>query len=82
MNRALLDQKRSEAASRRSERASRTPEEQIARLDMLLGVGQGAVAERARLQRLIDAPNIVKEIFEKPSTPKKGRQPKGKKARS
>ena len=43
------DQKRQEAADRRSERAIRTPQVQIATLDWRLGVGQGAVKERARL---------------------------------
>lgn len=47
-------EERREGAQRRQEaRDSRTPQEQLQRLDELLGVGQGAQRERARLQALI-----------------------------
>ncbi len=40
-------------AERKAERASRMPQQQIALLDQRLGVGQGAVKERARLKALV-----------------------------
>ena len=40
-------------AERQTERATRTPAQQIALLDQRLGVGQGAVKERARLAKLV-----------------------------
>ena len=39
-------------ADRRAERAARTSEEQSALLNQRLGVGQGAVRERAKLKKL------------------------------
>ena len=42
------------ALDRESLRSTRTPQEQLKRLDELLGVGVGAVKERARLARLIE----------------------------
>jgi hypothetical protein len=41
--------KRAEAIERQKERAGRTAEQQIARLDEFLGRGKGAVKERTRL---------------------------------
>lgn len=40
---------------RREAREARTNQQQLERLDMLLGKGLGAVKERARLERLIGA---------------------------
>ena len=39
-------------AERQAERATRTPAEQIALLDQRLGIGLGAVRERAKLKKL------------------------------
>ena len=46
--------KRMKAEVRAEERALRSPEEQIARLDRAFGVGVGATRERARLAREIE----------------------------
>jgi hypothetical protein len=46
--------RREEAKERQRQRDGRTPEEQLAILDMRLGVGKGAKKERARLAALID----------------------------
>jgi len=43
-------------AERATERAKRTPQEQLGVLDARLGLGEGAVKERARLQYLIENP--------------------------
>ena len=48
------EQKRIDAEAMAAERAKRSPKEQLARLDHMLGKGQGAVKERARLQAQID----------------------------
>jgi len=48
------DQRRSDALQRTEERAQRSPQEQIRRLDELLGVGVGAQRERARLARQVE----------------------------
>jgi len=53
------DQRRAAALLRAEERVQRTPQEQIRRLNELLGVGAGARRERARL-----AQQILKEILE------------------
>jgi len=42
-------EKREEATLRKAERATRTPQQQLARLDAQNGVGIGAVKERAKL---------------------------------
>jgi hypothetical protein len=45
-------QRRAEAAEGRAvERSNRTTQQQIERLDALLGEGEGAVKERARLEK-------------------------------
>ncbi len=44
--------RRNEGVERQAERAKRTSQQQIALLDQRLGVGQGAVKERARLKGL------------------------------
>ena len=44
-----------EAAIRQTVTDDMTPKQRLAHLDEMLGVGQGAVKERARLQSLIDA---------------------------
>ena len=49
------DQRGATAIECRYERDQRSPEEQIAVLDSRLGVGVGAVRERARLQAQIEA---------------------------
>jgi hypothetical protein len=47
------EQKRERAVERAAQRATRTPQEQLKRLDELFGVGKGAKAERARLAKQI-----------------------------
>lgn len=42
-----------EIAERQDARAARSPQEQLKRLDLLLGDGVGAVKERARLTKLL-----------------------------
>lgn len=84
MNRVLLAQKRAEAADRRAARAARSPQEQLERLDSL---GMTATRERARLERQMKLPANTHnpetgEKLVKKTTPKKGRQPKGKAAKS
>lgn len=44
-----------EADQRAAERETRTPQQQLQRLDKLLGEGVGAKKERARLARLIES---------------------------
>lgn len=46
--------KRARAKEMAEARALRTPQEQLQRLDKLLGVGVGAKRERARLSKLIE----------------------------
>ena len=46
---------REEAEQRAAEREARTPQQQLQRLDKLLGEGVGAAKERARLSKLIEA---------------------------
>ena len=49
------EDKRQDAVERQTtERAGRTPQEQIAVLDRRLGAGQGAIKERAKLAALIN----------------------------
>lgn len=43
-----------EASDRAQKRASRTPQQQLAQLDSLLGAGVGATKERKKLYDLID----------------------------
>ncbi len=47
------EQKQKTAAKLLEDRKSRTPQQQIAILDMRLGIGQGAIKERRRLASLI-----------------------------
>lgn len=49
-----VDRQRS-AQERAEARAERSPQEQLAELDKRLGEGKGAVKERARLQKQLDA---------------------------
>jgi hypothetical protein len=58
-NRLSQEQAQLEAqAQREAEAAQRTPQEQIKRLDALLGKGQGAKRERARLAVKIEAAKL------------------------
>lgn len=65
------------AKARQTERAKRTPEEQLERLDARNGVGQGAQKERARLMALIapltkpEPPKTETMPTTKPETEKK-----------
>lgn len=47
------DLKRKKAEERFKERETRTPQQQLDRLDEMLGKGQGATKERASLAKLI-----------------------------
>lgn len=47
--------RREEAKERQAERDKRTTQQQLDRLNQVLGEGQGATKERARLQKMIDA---------------------------
>jgi hypothetical protein len=51
---AVTEAHRKAAEERQEARNARTPQQQLQRLDKLLGIGQGAKKERARLQALID----------------------------
>jgi hypothetical protein len=52
---SVRKQRRIDGAVERQElRAKRSPEDQLKRLDALLGEGVGAVKERAKLQKLIN----------------------------
>lgn len=54
--RSDLKVERQRSAKERAEaRAERSPQEQLAELDKRLGEGKGAVKERARLQKQLDA---------------------------
>lgn len=46
--------RRTNAEALAAERAKRSPQQQLKKLDDMLGVGVGAVKERAKLQALID----------------------------
>ncbi len=48
------EQLQAQAKERQEAASKRTPEEQLARLDELLGKGQGAKKERAKLQARIE----------------------------
>jgi hypothetical protein len=52
-NDVRLEERRLSAQQRVAEAAKRTPEEQIARLDTMFGVGLGAQKERAKLAKRI-----------------------------
>jgi len=56
------DDKKAAAAERAIERAQRSDEQQLKRLDRMFGAGQGANKERARLaKRILDQRNAPKE---------------------
>lgn len=48
-------QRQEEAVARNALRAKRSPQDQLAHLDSLFGVGTGAARERARLQAAIES---------------------------
>ena len=69
----LAADRKAQADIRQDLAEKRSPAEQVARLDDRLGVGQGAVKERARLQKLIGAAPEAQEPAQA--------SPKGKKTR-
>ncbi len=77
--RRRLEQRREEAVSRQAERDSRTPEEQLEKLDLLLGVGEGAKKERARLHRIIEEVALKKRRKKKDLSTSKESSKKAKK---
>lgn len=48
------ENRRKEATTRQEERAARSPQQQLDRLDSILGEGVGAKKERARLTKQIN----------------------------
>ena len=74
------DERRKRAEALAEERAKRTPEQQIARLDQMFGEGKGAVKERAKLaKRIADAkPKAKAEKPEKKAKAEKKGKKKGK----
>ena len=52
---------KAQAEERKAARDRKTTAQQIAELDMLFGVNQGAVKERARLSKAVDKAVEVKE---------------------
>lgn len=59
------DRRRKEAEERNKVRAKRNPQEQLARLDKMLGEGKGAVKERKRLKEQIEIIERVKKSIKK-----------------
>ena len=57
----LREFRQRESVERKTERATRTPAEQIAVLDRRLGVAKGAVKERTKLAALINLMNLAKK---------------------
>lgn len=51
------EEKRQDAYARQELRNERTPAQQLARLDRILGPGKGAKKERARLEAIINKDN-------------------------
>lgn len=56
------EDRKKEAAGRQAEAAARTPEQQLARLDLAFGPGRGAAKERAKLARKIDEAKPAKPV--------------------
>lgn len=70
------DERRKQAEALAEERAKRTPEQQLARLDGMFGEGQGATKERARLaQQIADAKPKAK-VEKKDKADKKAKKDK------
>jgi len=69
-----------DAKERATERSSRSPEQQLARLDDQLGPGVGAKRERSRLGAMLERKSVEKKKQKKPDgTPeKKGERVKAK----
>lgn len=55
-------QRRDDAKKRQEERDKRTPEQQLAQLDALLGVGIGARKERAKLEAINTVESLAKKF--------------------
>ena len=58
-------ERKSRAEERKKESDTRTPEEQLARLDSMFGEGRGARKERLRLELLIKERNEKQELKQK-----------------
>lgn len=73
-------QLREDAEERAVERSSRSPEQQLARLDDQLGPGVGAKRERSRLSAMLEKKSVEKKKQRKPdgAPTKKGERVKAK----
>lgn len=85
-----IDARRASALALAADRAKRSPQDQLARLDSMFGKGKGASKERARLAAQVEAvKEAAKETKKKkkepaeddavPAEPKKKRAPRRKK---
>lgn len=77
--RTRKEQRRADAQERQAEAAKRTPEEQLARLDLKFGPGLGAKKERAKLAARIAARQQSVTVATG-AAPKKSKGKKGKKS--
>ena len=80
--RRRLDERRQESIVRQTERDKRTPQQQLEKLDLLLGVGVGAIRERERLNAMIEKEELKKTEKEKLYEKRKKTSSKQKRSRN